>query len=141
MRKAQQRLRYRIRDLVTELHWKCASWLCSRYSDIILPRFPTHEMVCRDGGRCINSKVARGLMTFRHFTFRQRLIHCAAMTGSRVYIREEDYTSKTCTNCGYIHDGLGSSEVFRCPQCSVKCCRDGAAARNIFLKNTLIEFC
>lgn len=140
MRKAQQRLRYRIKDLVTELHWKCASWLCSRYTDIILPKFPTQQMVCKEGGRCIRSKTARGLMTFSHFTFRQRLIHTASMTGSKVYIRDEDYTSKTCTNCGTIHDGLGSSGVFKCPRCHVKACRDGAAARNIFLKNTVLAF-
>jgi putative transposase len=140
MRRAQQRMRYRIKDLVTEMHWKCARWLCDRYTDIIIPTFATSEMVCKDGGRCIRSKTARNLMTLSHFNFRQRLLHTASMCGTRVYIREEDYTSKTCTNCGCIHDGLGSSEIFKCPTCGLVACRDGAASRNIFLKNTIVTF-
>lgn len=140
MKQAQQCLRYRIKDLVTEMHWKCARWLCDRYTDIILPTFATSEMVCKEGGRCIRSKTARSLMTLSHFSFRQRLFHMASMCGTNVHIREEDYTSKTCTNCGFIHDGLGSSEVFKCPQCGLVACRDGAASRNIFLKNTILTF-
>lgn len=139
MKKAQHRMRDRIRNLTADLHWQCATWLCRRYTDIIIPTFATKEMVCKQGGRCLHAKTARGLMTLSHFTFRQRLIHVASKFGSSVYVREEDYTSKTCTNCGFVHDGLGSSEVFKCPRCNLVTCRDGAAGRNIFLKNTLIE--
>lgn len=140
MKKAQQRLRYRIRNLVAEMHWKCASYLCQRYTDIILPEFATQQMVCKTDGRCIRNKTARCMMTMSHFMFRQRLLHSAKMCGARVYIRQEDYTSKTCTNCGEIHDRLGSNKVFSCPSCGLKACRDGAGARNIFLKNAVVEF-
>ena len=140
MKKAQQRIRDRVKSLVAELHWKCAIWLCTRYTDIILPFFSTSDMVCKNGGRRVNSKTARGLMTFSHYSFRQRLIHVASHHGSRVHLRHEDYTSKTCTNCGYVNDDLGSKEVFQCPECHLVACRDGAASRNIFLKNTTIEF-
>jgi putative transposase len=137
MKKAQQRLRERVKNLVKELHWKCANWMCDEYTDIILPPFSTSEMVCKKSGRRLHSKVARGMMTMSHYSFRQRLLHVASMKGSNVHIRPEDYTSKTCTNCGFIHDGLGSKDVFKCPKCAMNACRDAAASRNIFLKNVL----
>jgi putative transposase len=140
MRKAQIRLRQKVKNLVAEMHWKCADWLCKRYTDIIIPTFATQEMVCKQGGRQIARKTARGLMTMSHFTFRQRLEHKAKFTGTRIYVREEDYTSKTCTNCGFIHDGLGSKDVFSCPRCGLVICRDANGSRNIFLKNTIITF-
>lgn len=140
MKRAQHRMRDRVRNLVAELHWKCANWLCDRFTDIILPPFATSEMVCKKNGRHLNNKVARAMMTMSHYTFRQRLIHVASMKGCVVHIRPEDYTSKTCTNCGYIHDELGSKDVFRCPQCHLRTCRDAAASRNIFLKNVVAEF-
>ena len=140
MKRAQHRMRDRVRNLVAELHWKCANWLCERFTDIILPPFATSEMVCKKNGRHLNSKVARAMMTMSHYTFRQRLIHVASMKGCVVHVRPEDYTSKTCTNCGYIHDELGSKDVFRCPRCHLSSCRDAAASRNIFLKNVTVEF-
>ena len=47
---------------------------------------------------------------------------------------DESYTSKTCGACGVLNYGLGSSEVFRCPSCGLRCHRDLHAARNIYLR-------
>jgi putative transposase len=50
----------------------------------------------------------------------------------------EEYTSSTCSRCGHLHTGLGSSEVFRCPSCSQEIDRDVNGARNIMI-NTVME--
>ncbi|MGE5659502.1 MAG: zinc ribbon domain-containing protein, partial [Actinomycetota bacterium] len=46
----------------------------------------------------------------------------------------ESYTSKTCTNCGHIHNKLGGSKVFNCSNCGVQLKRDVNGARNILLR-------
>ena len=41
MRRAQDRMRQRIHNLVDELHWKVARWLTNNYQVILLPIFET----------------------------------------------------------------------------------------------------
>ena len=40
-------------------------------------------------------------------------------------------SSKTCSNCGHIHNQLGSSRIFICPYCGYKIDRDLNAAINL----------
>ncbi len=46
----------------------------------------------------------------------------------------ESYTSKTCPNCGHIHQHLGGAKTFRCSQCGYTADRDANGARNIMLR-------
>ena len=46
----------------------------------------------------------------------------------------ESYTSKTCPECGTIHEKLGSSKIFKCPNCHYKALRDPNGARNIMIR-------
>jgi putative transposase len=128
----------RIRNLVTDLHWKVASWLCHSYDVIILPRFDTKTMVSRGsshGKRRMNSKTARSMCTWSHYLFRQRLAHkVSEFPGTTLVICTEEYTSKTCGRCGEIHRNLGGSKTFHCPSCGLVADRDAHAARNIFIK-------
>eukprot|EP00741_Cyanophora_paradoxa_P004887 tig00000849_g4742.t1 len=52
----------------------------------------------------------------------------------RVHIVREDYTSKTCGNCGHIHSKLRGNKVFCCPACGATMDRDFNGARNITLR-------
>ena len=54
----------------------------------------------------------------------------------------EDYTSKTCGQCGALNEKLAGKKVFDCPQedCDYKAGRDTSAARNILLRY-LTLFC
>jgi len=75
------------------------------------------------------------MLTWSHYRFRQRLIHKAReYPGCRIMIIDEHYTSKTCGNCGTLHDKLGSNKSFQCPECHVEMDRDINAARNILLR-------
>jgi putative transposase len=47
----------------------------------------------------------------------------------------EEYTSKTCTNCGHLHGALGSNKVYDCASCGVVYDRDAGGSRNILIKN------
>lgn len=133
LRRAERRLRRRVRNLKDELHWKTAVWLCKTYETIILPAIPAGELSKRTT-RKINSKSVRALLTFSHGQFLQRLKYAAMKYGSSVIVVSEAYTSKTCTVCGHVHENLGGAKVFRCPSCGSKVSRDINGARNILLR-------
>ena len=135
MQKAIVRARLRIRHIVDEVHCKTAHYLCSRYSDILLPEFQTQNMVKDRRVRRIGSKTARAMLTWAHYRLKQRLIQKCASVGVRVHICTEEYTSKTCTCCGRIKNNLGGAKIYRCDCCHSMIDRDLNGARNIFLKN------
>jgi len=127
MRKASERLRYRIFDLVDDLHKKTAYWLVTTFAVILLPTFETSKMVTK-----LWSKVARSMLNFAHYGFKTFLKSKAEEYSCRVIDADESYTSKTCSYCGKIQN-IGSKKVMRCP-CGAIVCRDGNASRGIFLR-------
>lgn len=135
MRKAARRVRYRIRNLIDEVHKKLAKWLCEKYDVVLLPVFETSKMI-RKGQRKLRSKTARAMVTWSHYRFRQRLLYKSSIYthSPRIILCDEAYTSKTCGSCGHIHDKLGGSKVFHCPRCNYTTDRDVNGARNILLR-------
>ena len=69
-----------------------------------------------------------------HYLFRLRLINQAKKYGTDIYIVNESYTSKTCSNCGWTNDKLGSSKSFECLKCRIKMDRDFNGARGIYMR-------
>ena len=137
------RIQNRINNLTDELHWKVANFLVARYSTIVIPPFESSKMSARyDASRSrrrrIGKKTVRQMLRLRHFTFRQRLVYLAKVHGVDVVVAGEEYTSKTCTNCGNIHGSLGGAKEYRCSACGIRYDRDGGGSRNIFIKN--LEF-
>jgi len=131
---AWHRVYFRIKNLVREVHRKMSTWLCENYKVILIPKFDTQQMV-KKGQRKIDSKTARGMLTWSHYAFRQMLKAKAELfPWVKVIECDEAYTSKTCGNCGSLHHKLGSAKVFRCPSCTYVADRDINAARNILLR-------
>jgi len=134
MRRAAGRMRKRVQDLIRDAHHKIAKYLCQNYRVILLPSFESRHMVSRIKRR-IGSKTARMMLTWSHYSFRQRLLDKAReYPWCKVFIVDEAYTSKTCTRCGSLHLKLGSSKSFHCPRCAYTIDRDANGARNILLK-------
>jgi putative transposase len=127
-------LRYnrKIRERVQDLQRKTCKWLCEHYDLVVLPKFPTSQLV-RKKTRKIGKVTARTLLTWSHYQFRTRLVNKAREYPTQVVLGTEEYTSKTCGKCGYLHQTLGSAEVFSCPQCHLVIGRDVNGARNILL--------
>ena len=140
LRYARVRLADKINGLVTEMHWKVANFLLSRYDEIVIPPFETAKMsmryeASRQRRRKIGKKTTRQMTRLRHFQFRQRLLYLAGRQGVPVHVMTEEYTSKTCTNCGHLHDTLGGKKVYSCKSCGVVYDRDAGGSRNILIKN------
>ena len=127
MRKASERLRWKIYYLIDDLHKKTARWLVETFDVILLPMFETSHMVTK-----LHSKVARSMLNFEHYRFKMFLKSKAEEYSCRVIDCTEDYTSKTCSYCGKIQN-IGSKKIMRC-SCGAMVCRDFNASRGIFLK-------
>jgi putative transposase len=133
LRKASAKIRIKIKCLISELHKKSADYIATTYKTIFLPKFETSQMVCK-ASRKINKKSARAMMTLSHYQFKQTLKHQATKYGSSVVDITEEYTSKTCSKCGHIHQKLGSKKKYVCPSCGHSIPRDVNGAINIMLK-------
>lgn len=133
MRKAAHRLRQRIQRLIKDLHNKVAFILASEYKLIFLPKFETSQMVVKSA-RKLRKKTARNMLTWSHYKFQQHIIQAAQKYGSRVVLVNESYTSKTCPECGHIHERLGGKKKFQCPECGYTLDRDWNGARNIMIR-------
>ena len=134
IRIAMRRNQLRLRNLVDELHKKCAIKLCSKYRRILLPSFETSQMVLK-GRRKLSSKSARCMLSWSHYRFRQRLLmKSREYPWCQVSIVDEAYTSKTCGKCGKLNTKLGGSKDFLCNSCNFHADRDANGARNILLR-------
>ncbi len=135
MKKAENRLRWKIRDLRDELHAKAIRFLVDTFDIVLIPTFETSQMAKR-GQRKIRSKTVRSMLTWAHFRFKERLKVVAGWYGKTVIEVDEAYTSKTCSWSGEIVN-IGSSESIRGSD-GIQMHRDVNGARGIFLR-ALVE--
>jgi len=70
----------------------------------------------------------------RHYKFRQHLISKAEEYGCKIDVVTEEYTSKTCGNCGNMSDNY-DDRTKMCPRCKIRINRDINGSRNILIKN------
>ena len=130
IRKSMFRLRRRIENLISELHWKTCKFLTDNFDVIILPPFSTSQMTRRDS-RKINKKSVRSMLSLGHYKFRQRLAFKCIERGKTLLLQCEAYTSKTASWSGEIVD-IGSKKVIHSQGISMD--RDVNGARGIFLR-------
>ena len=126
------RLYRKLKDLCKDLHWKAAKVLSSSTELILLPYFRTASML---QGRKLSRKTKQQMQALSFYQFRLRLTHQCCKHQSKLLLVEEDWTSKTCGNCGGINRMLGGSKLFQCSSCELEFDRDENAARNILLKH------
>jgi putative transposase len=127
LKHAAERMRWKIFDLIEELHKKTANFLCRTFDRIFIPSFETSQMVTK-----LHSSTARNMMTFAHYRFKQFLMAKGQEFMCQVIECNEAYTSKTCSYCGKIHK-IGSKKVMKC-DCGAKVDRDLNGARGILLR-------
>lgn len=122
-------LNEKIRNKVDEIHWKTINYLTNNYNNILLPEFETQKMTNN-----LHRKVNRKMMFWSHYKFKQRLIWKCNLKNRNIKIVNESYTSKTCTNCGWLNHNLSNKDCFKCNECCIEIDRDTNGARNILLK-------
>jgi putative transposase len=137
MQKAADRMRWKIRDLILEIHHKTANFLCKTFDIILIPSFEVSEMVVKLA-RNLRSKTVRAMLTWAHYRFKQILkSKCELMSCQIFDDLSEAYTSKTCSACGWIDQKLGGKKVFKCKSCKSEIDRDVNGARGFFLRSVI----
>jgi len=127
LRKAAERIRWKVYDLIDDLHKKTANFLCKTFDKVFIPTFETSQMVTK-----LKSSVARSMLTFAHYRFKQFLKAKGAEYSCEVIECNEAYTSKTCSYCGKMHK-MGSKKRMKC-DCGANVDRDLNGARGIYLR-------
>jgi IS605 OrfB family transposase len=117
-------------DLIDDLHWKTANYLCSKFERIVIGKFSTISIL--SNSKNLPPVVKRKMQALSHFTFRQRLKSKGEEYGVEVIEQNEAYTTMTCGKCDARNKNVGSSEVYTCPVCKFTLDRDWNASRNIF---------
>lgn len=126
-RNAMRRTRYlqhaasrKVHNTVAALHWNTIGILFGLYDTVIIPEFKSGSMLPN-----LPSKVARGLASFSHYTFRQRLLSRAEENlNHQVLVTREPGTSRTCCLCGTWNEDLGAGDVLHCSGCRAGIDRD-----------------
>lgn len=126
-KKVIQRIKWKIRNLVDDLHHKTANFLVKYFDVVLIPTFETSKMVGK-----LRSKTARSMLNFAHYRFKQFLKFKGKEYSCEIIEVSEAWTSRTCSYCGKIHP-KNSKEVMKC-SCGVKVDRDLNGARGIFLR-------
>ncbi len=131
MKKAQGRIRQKIKNLIKEVHFKTARFLVDNFDVILLPTFETSQMVGKSH-RKLRSKTVRAMLTWAHYQFKIKLKNKALEFGKIVLDVCEAYTSKTVSWTGEVKN-VGGSRVIRSGDITLD--RDLNGARGIFIRS------
>ncbi|CAK0740771.1 transposase [Gammaproteobacteria bacterium] len=124
---AELRIGEKISNLVDELHRKLAKWLCENYTQVFIPRLNFHKL-----GNLYKKEKAK-MASWSHCTFLKRLISKSREYQCKIIEVKEDYTSKTCSNCGNVKKVM-YGRTYNCKGCNLVFDRDINASKNILLK-------
>lgn len=133
IRHAFKRASKRIKNLVEECHKKITAWLYQNFDCIIIPKLETNSFCHKNMSRVVKNKIK----VWRHCSLIERLKNKnREYPMTHLIIPTEEYTSKTCSHCGFIHQHLGRNRVYQClnPDCRSIFDRDVNGSFNILLK-------
>jgi len=127
------RIRWKIKNLISEIHYKTALFFVKNFDIILLPTFEVSKMISKNL-RKINNKSVRNMLSFSHYKFKNILKNKAKEYGKIIYDVNEAYTSKTVSWTGEIIENLGSKTIIKSNNDGIIMDRDINAARGILIR-------
>ncbi len=73
------------------------------------------------------------LQSLSHYKFRSKLVYKSQTYERKLIVKDEKYTTKTCSKCSYYNDNVKVEKVIECKGCNKKYDRDGSSAQNIYM--------
>jgi putative transposase len=131
IKKKMNKLNLKRTNIVDDMHHQVSCYFARTFGTIILPSFGTQSML---KGNIMASKSKRQMSSLQHYKFQQRLKWKSSVYNSKLFIVEEDYTTRTCGQCGCVNNNVKSKKVFVCNDCGYQVHRDIHGARNVMIK-------
>lgn len=127
------KLRLRIQNLQSELHYKSVNYLCENYKNIYIPKLTKENDIIKKE-RKINTKTVRNMVILGHCKFVERLkTKAETFKDVKVHVITEEYTSQKCFHCKKCTKT--TLEIYKCKSCNFTIDRDMLGSTNILLKN------
>jgi putative transposase len=124
--KRLQRSRNRDKNKRREMHHKISNYLCSNFKHIIIPDYGVKNM-------SVQSSINRSMRNLGFYQFLTFLKHKCVERDVKLYIVNESYTSRACSNCGCLNKP--NDREYKCKECNIEIHRDVNGAVNIALKH------
>lgn len=132
-KKNEKKNNRKISNLVDELHWKTINYLTKNYKNLLIGDMSIKGITKKNDSK-LNKMTKRIGYRMKFYLFKQRLENKCKIKGIKFKEIDEKYTSKICSNCGWLNEKLGSSKIFNCKECKKIMDRDINGARGIMLK-------
>ena len=130
IRKAKlNKLEKRKESMINELHWKTITHLLKNNDFLFYGNIKSHGIVKNGKNKRLNTD----LNNLKFYQFKERLLYKAEEKNKKVYVINEEYTTKTCSFCGCMNEP-GSLKVYQCTTCRKQVGRDINASKNILMK-------
>lgn len=128
--------RRKIINLIDDLHWKTINYLVQKYDTIFIGNMSAKEIIkCKKNQ--LRKLTKRVISSFRFYKFKQRLEYKCLIYKRGFKEIDESYTSKMCSNCGWLNEKLGGSKIFNCKECKIRIDRDVNGSRGILIKTKI----
>ena len=131
-----EKLRIRIQNLQSELHFKTSNFLCNNYKKIFVPKLTKENDIIKKTGRKIQTQTVRNMVVLGHCKFIERLkTKAEEFKNVTVHIISEEFTSQRCLECDRLTKMKKGEELYKCDFCGLSIDRDILGSTNILLKN------
>jgi len=114
-----------------DLLHKLSKKTINEFDAIAVEDLKVKNMIKNEGNdKKARNRVIQDASFYRFLSF----LEYKAVRNGKLFIKVNPaYTSKTCSNCGFINLKLKDERIFLCPNCKIKIHRDGNASKNILL--------
>jgi len=130
-KKLLMRTRQKLKNKVTDYHWKIIKYLTDNYKHIIIGNFSTKDM-CQSNQYKMIKRIGNSM---GFYNFKQRLQYKCYLNTIKYGEIDEYCTSKCCSNCGKFKKNLGLSRIYECNECNLRIGRDINGTKNIYMKS------
>lgn len=130
------KLRLKIQNLQSELHFKTSNYLCNNYKCIYVPKLTKENDIINTKLRKIHTKTVRNMVVLGHCKFVERLkTKAEEFTNVQIHVISEEFTSQRCLECRKLTKMKKGEEIHKCDFCKMEIDRDVLGSTNILLKN------
>jgi putative transposase len=119
----------KMHNVVKDMHFKVAKYLCTRYQVLKLGKLSTKSIVSNTTSN-LSDNTKRLAYALSHFRFREILQYQAKKYGVKLHVVSEYKTTKTFSGCSR-ENNPGVSKIYECGKCGLRADRDVNAAKNI----------